>query len=114
MVSQSEGLSRQAKSRKAGCHDLKRFAAVQRVRLPPRKGAARQPEAPLQARRNGSFGVVARRRVTGWIAREPCLWARKLDRDCQHEIQTPSVVRLRGGGGPLGGRSRTGRGASKA
>ena len=29
------------------------------------------PEAPLLARRNGSSGVVDRRKVTGWIAREP-------------------------------------------
>ena len=68
-------------------------------------GAA--PEAPLQARRNGSSGVVDRRRVTGWIAREPgrscpCPWARKLERECQHEIQTPvRRRRLRGDGSAL-------------
>ena len=44
-----------------------------------RVGAA--PEAPLMARRNGSSGVVDRRKVTGWIARKPgrscsCPWAK--------------------------------------
>ena len=48
-----------------------------------RVGAA--PEAPLMARRNGSSGVVDRRKVTGWIAREPgrscsCPWAKRLER----------------------------------
>ena len=38
-----------------------------------------------QARRNGSSGVVDRRKVTGWIAREPgrscsCPWAKRLER----------------------------------
>ncbi len=56
MVSQSEGLLRQAKSWKAGCHELKRFAAVQRVRLPPRKGAARQPERRYRRGATGRSG----------------------------------------------------------
>ena len=124
----AERLLRQAKPWRGGCHELKPLVAIQRVRLPPGKGAARQPEAslawraatpvvkrrqqvmkrrrkprnresddafivnrvgaapeaPLLARRNGSSGVVDRRKVTGWVAREPgrscsCPWARTLE-----------------------------------
>ena len=51
---------------------MKRRAASKSVNddafIVKRVGAA--PEAPLLARRNGSSGVVDRRKVTGWIARE--------------------------------------------
>ena len=50
---------RQAKPWRGGCHELKTLTAVQRVRLPPGKGAARQPEASLAWR--AATPVVKRR-----------------------------------------------------
>ncbi len=129
IVTRLHRLLRQAKPWRGGCHDLKPLVATQRVRLPPGKGEAGQPEAslawraatpvvkrrqqvmkrrgkprnrsiddafivnrvgaapgaPPMARRNGSSGVVGRRKVTGRVAREPgrscsCPWARTLER----------------------------------
>ena len=58
-----ERLLRQAKSWKGGCHELKPFVAIQRVRHPPGKGAASQPEASL-AWRAATPVVKRRQRVT--------------------------------------------------
>jgi len=58
-----ERLLRQAKTWKGGSHELKPFVAVQRVRHPPGKGAARQPEASL-ARRAATRDVKRRQQVT--------------------------------------------------
>ncbi len=58
-----EYLLRQAKLWKGECHELKPFVAIQRVRLPPGKGAARQPEASL-AWRAATSVVKRRQRVT--------------------------------------------------
>ena len=55
----TERLLRQAKPWRGGCHELKPLVAVQRVRLPPGKGAARQPEASLAWR--AATPVVKRR-----------------------------------------------------
>ena len=52
-------LLRQAKPWRGGCDDLKPLVAIQRVRLPPGKGAARQPEASLAWR--AATPVVKRR-----------------------------------------------------
>ena len=58
-----EYLLRQAKLWKGECHELKPFVAIQRVRLPPGKGAARQPEASL-AWRAATRVVKRRQQVT--------------------------------------------------
>ena len=44
-------------------HELKPFIAIQRVRHPPGKGAARQPE-PSLARRAVTYDVKRRQEVT--------------------------------------------------
>ena len=54
-----ERLLRQGKLWRGGCHELKPLVAVQRVRLPPGKGAARQPGASLAWR--AATPVVKRR-----------------------------------------------------
>ena len=151
-----ECLLRQAKPWRGGCHDLKPLVATRRVRPPPGKGRAGQPEAslawraatrvvkrrqqvtkrrgkprnrsiddafivkqvgaapeaPLSARRNGSSGVVDRRKVTGRVAREPgrscsCPWARALERGCQHENPDPGPSPSLYGGGSAIWRTRT-------
>ena len=55
----TERLLRQANPWRGGCDDLKPLAAIQRVRLPPGRGAARQPEASLAWR--AATPVVKRR-----------------------------------------------------
>ena len=143
----NERLLRQGEPWRGDRYELKLnpIAAIQRVRLPPGKGAARQPkaslawraatrvvkrgqlvmkrrrkprnrysddaftvkhvgavpEAPLRVRRNGSPGVVDRRRVSGWIAWEPgrsCARPRAttLEGECQHKSpQYRSLIQYR-------------------
>ena len=62
-------LLRQAKPWRGGCHELKPLVAIQRVRLPPGKGAARQPEASLAWR--AVTPVVKRRQQVMKRRRKP-------------------------------------------
>ena len=55
----NERILRQGKPWRGGCDELKPLVAIQRVRLPPGKGAARQPEASLT--RRAPTPVVKRR-----------------------------------------------------
>ena len=65
----AERLLRQAKPWRGGCHELKPLVAIQRVRLPPGKGAARQPEASLAWR--AVTPVVKRRQQVMKRRRKP-------------------------------------------
>ena len=66
---EAELLLRQAKPWRGGCHELKPLVAIQRVRLPPGKGAARQPEASLAWR--AVTPVVKRRQQVMKRRRKP-------------------------------------------